>query len=145
MSVSVSAERREFRRLTLPLAARFRLRNSRVVRRGTIENISGVGAAILTPVPLPAHGIVEQLRFSLSPESGEDKLEFSIAAEIVTSEQQSFSDSSERYRSGLVFLSPKAGHLDKICKIIERELGKSCRSLPTGEAQLGLDLVPRSN
>lgn len=133
MIVSASVERREFRRLTLPISARFMLRNSRVVRRGTIENISGVGAAILTPVPLPANSIVEQLRFSLPPENGEDKLEVSVAAGVVMSEQQSVADSSERYRSGLVFFGLEGGQFEKVCKVIDRELGRSCRGLPTSE------------
>ncbi len=124
MPVRVSAERREFRRLTLPLSARFRLRDSPVVRRGTIENISKAGAAILTQVQLPHNGIVEQLRFSLPAEDTQDSLKVSLAAGVVTSEQQLSADSSERYRSGLVFLNLKGRPFEKVCKIIDRELGR---------------------
>ncbi|MCP4200891.1 MAG: PilZ domain-containing protein [bacterium] len=125
MSVSASAERREFRRLTLPLSARFRLRDSTVVRRGTIENISGAGAAILTPVPLPANGIVEQLRFSLSPEDSQDRVKVSVAASVVKSEPRRFADSSERYRSGLVFLDLEGEPLERVSEIIDSELSRA--------------------
>ena len=134
MPANGPAERREYRRLTLPLSARFKLRNSRVVRRGTIENISGVGAAILTPVPLPENAIVEQLRFSLPPENGEGNRKMSIAAGVVTSEQQAFAVSSERYRSGLVFLGLAGGQFETVCEIIDRELRQSCRGLAASES-----------
>ena len=101
------------------------------MRRGTIENISRAGAAILTPVPLPRNGIVEQLRFLLPSEDTQDSVKVSIAAAVVTSERQLFADSSERYRSGLVFHDFKGGPLEKVCKIINRELGSGpVTSLP---------------
>lgn len=134
MTASTSAERREFRRLTLPLAVRFKLRNSQVVRRGTIVNISGMGAAILTPVPLPPNSIVEQLRFSLHPEDEEDSIRLSIAAGVVNSEQQLVADSSERYRSGLVFLDLEGELFKDVCKVIDLELGQSGRDRSASEA-----------
>ena len=129
MTVSAHAERREFRRLTLPLSARFKLRDSRVERRGTIENLSSRGAAILTPTPLPDNGIVEQLRFSLPPENEQndeqEHIKVSIAAGVVSSQQQPFSDSSERYRSGLVFLNLTAEPFEAVSEIIDQQLAQS--------------------
>ncbi len=69
-----------------------------------MANISEAGAALLTPVPLSKNSVVDQLRFSLPSSDRQEARKVSVAAGVVTTEQQRFADSSERYRSGLVFL-----------------------------------------
>jgi hypothetical protein len=127
-AASQSGERREFRRLTLPIPTRFRLQGSPVVRRGMMVNISSVGGALLTPVPLPKDSAVEELRFSLPPVDGQEGVRISVSAGIVATEQQRFADSSERYRASLVFLNLKGEAFEAVCRVIGHELDQSGKS-----------------
>ncbi len=90
-----------------------------------MTNISRAGAALLTPVPLPRNSVVDQLRFSLPALETQESTKVSVTAGVVATEQQRFADSSERYRSGLVFLNLKGEPLEKVCTLIDRELGRS--------------------
>ncbi len=96
------------------------------MRRGTMTNISEAGAALLTPVPLPRNSVVDPLRFSF-PSDTNDSVKVSVTAGVVKTEKQRFADSTERYRSGLVFLNLTGEPLKKISKLIDRSLGQSGR------------------
>ena len=47
--------------------------------------------------------------------------------------------------SAPVFLGLKGGHFERVCKIIDRELGRSCGGLSTSKAHQEPDPVPSSN
>lgn len=126
----VRLECREFPRLTVPIPAEFRLRGSKVLRHGVIENLSRSGVAILTPVPLPRHDFIAELSLALPSENGNKSRRIDAAAGIVTSEKRLFSDSSERYRSGLLFLDSKNELSEEIGRFIEEERTRTMKEKP---------------
>jgi len=128
--MSPFAERREFRRLTAPIPVRFRLRGSSVVRQGTLVSISCAGGALLTPVALAEGGVIDSLRFSLPAVDTQEATKISVSAGVVSSELQHFADSSERYRSGLVFLDLTGKAFESVCTLIVQELDRTAARNP---------------
>ncbi len=90
-------------RLEIELPAEYRVQLSDEPQSGTIANLSAGGAAVVTPLQLPPHALLQQFLFALPTANGaEETLE---ASAVVVHAQPYLNDERHiEYCSGLHFL-----------------------------------------